>query len=401
MKRFHALLFGVILCLSAQAALTQPALTPITPENAAQIEQIERLGNGVVRELSLSADGERVAAATALGVWEVDLDGDATRARHAVPLLEGQGGASSVAFSPDGSMIASGGDDGSVMVWDAASGEAIERLTHHLYPVGAVEWAGKLIASGDASGMVRLWDTTTWSEYRVFQGTGSVTALRFDSAITQLTAQGGDTITVWDIARSAVLSQHTGSLGLDNPLDVRADTRRVDYAAETGQIRIWDKGVLSASFDQFYDELGDVFFTADGRVGAEGKAPLHLWSLDGDDSDAPPPVISPDGTREATFGNDGVIRLHDRTTGSTIAALYGHIRAINAVAFSPDGRLLASASNDGTIQVWDASVTQDSGSLVVLRGHTSGVSDVAFNPDGSLIASAGFDGTIWLWGVRG
>ena len=84
-------------------------------------------------------------------------------------LIEGQGGAESVAFSPDGSKIAAGGEDNSVMVFDAATGEIIARLENHIYPVSAVAWSadGKWIASGDWSGVVRLWDTSNWSEYRV------------------------------------------------------------------------------------------------------------------------------------------------------------------------------------------------------------------------------------------
>ena len=152
--------------------------------------------------------------------------------------------------------------------------------------------------------------------------------------------------------------------------------------------------------DGFYGELGGVFFTPDGRVGASPLRAPYLWSLNGQPDDSPPPVLSPDGSRLATFGNDGVIHLKDAKTQVEIAALHGHIRAVTGVAFSPDGRLLVSSSNDGTIQVWDATVTQDSGSLVTLTGHNGGVSSVAFNADGTLIASAGYDGTVRLWGIK-
>src|SRR5262249_10894651 len=124
---------------------------------------------------------------------------------HAMQLLEGQGGAESLTFSPDGSMIAAGGDDASVMIFDAASGKPIERLTNHLYPISAIEWSsdGKWIASGDWSGVVRLWNTSTWSEYRTLTTTGQIQWLQFDAALTELIANHDDDNTIWDIATGA------------------------------------------------------------------------------------------------------------------------------------------------------------------------------------------------------
>jgi WD40 repeat protein len=63
-------------------------------------------------------------------------------------------------------------------------------------------------------------------------------------------------------------------------------------------------------------------------------------------------VFSPDGSRVATAGSDGVVRLFDTTSGEQVLALRGHERAVARVAFSPDGTMLASESVDGTVRIW-------------------------------------------------
>jgi WD40 repeat protein len=116
-----------------------------------------------------------------------------------VRLLDGQGGSSSVTFSLDGTQVAAGGDDGSVMVWNADGGDVVARLENHLYPVTAVAWAHNHIASGDPSGVVRVWDTGTWSERLVLPTEDLIRRLFFHTAGTQLTAFSGSTALTWAI----------------------------------------------------------------------------------------------------------------------------------------------------------------------------------------------------------
>ncbi len=395
------------LFLAVSPTVAQTAYPPIRPENAAQVVQIARYGNGVVREMAFSQERSNLAVATTLGVWVVAVpvgaQGLAPLLPQAMTLLEGQGGAESVAFSPDGSMIAAGGDDNSVMVWDTASGEIVTRLEGHIYPVSAVAWAGNYLASGDWSGVVRVWDTQTWSEYRVLTTTGKIERLDFDEALLNLTASMGTKgCEIWSIASAEKLGCAFLELSLDTMIFASREERFARYLPDSAQIQIeWEDEVV-AMLDGFFGELDSVFFSPDGRVGAKLITSTYLiWKGNGTrDDDFPVPVLSPDGTRIATFGNDGVIRLSDAATGEPIAPLHGHIRAVTGVAFSPDGRLLASSSNDGTIQLWDATVTQDSGSLATLTGHNGGVTSVAFNADGTLLASAGYDGTVRLWGIK-
>jgi WD40 repeat protein len=416
-QRFFPQTLIVCLCLTLFTTLTaqaQETYIPITAQNSARISQVERIGNGVPRALTFSADGKRLAIATTLGVWMIDEESQAGEQCRVFQqdigrrcrLYEDQGGAESLAFSPDGKLLVDGGDDNSVMVWEVGSGGAVARMENHIYPVSAVAWSsdGKWIASGDWSGVVRIWDTSNWSEYRVLSTTGKIDMLQFNDISTELTAYHEGDYTIWEIASSSDITPvaRVARVKINDDLVAATNDSIARYATDTGQINISDSsGNTISNLDCFYGELSGVFFTSDGRVGASPLKSSYLWSLNGKPDNQPPPVLSPDRSRLATFGNDGVIHLKDAKTGNEIAALHGHIRAVTDVAFSPDSRLLVSSSNDGTIQIWDATLTQDSGSLATLTGHNGGVSSVAFNADGTLIASSGYDGTARLWGIKG
>jgi WD40 repeat protein len=246
-----------------------------------------------VRAVAWSPDGTQIASAsldTTVRVWNV-ADG-AVR----VTLTGHTDWVFGVTWSPDGTHIASGGTDATVRVWDAASGEEVAVLEGHEDSVTAVAWSpdGALIASGSADQSVRLWDAASYEELAALEEHGDgVTALAW-SPDGMLLASAG-----WDFA-----------------------------------VRIWDLSGGAGAADQ-RAELKAVV--------AEKAGPQAFTSV----------AWSPDGTLIAAGCRDRAIHVWAAASEDEVVVLEGHTDDVFAVAWSPDGTTLLSAALDGTVRAWD------------------------------------------------
>jgi WD40 repeat protein/Flp pilus assembly protein TadD len=274
-----------------------------------------------------------------------------------------------VAFSPDGKYVASGGADGAVRVWDAAGVKPVRTLAGHQKQVYGVAFSpdGRRLASGGEDGTVRVWDVTSGKELISLRGhTHLVYGVAFSPDGRRLASGGGD-------------NQGPGEAKV---WDVREGREVFDLRGHTGQVN-------------------GVAFSPDGRrlASASLDGTIRVWdaltgqavgTLQGHTSGVLCVAFRPDGRRLATGSFDYTVRLWDADTGKTVLTLKGHTRPVRSMAFNPVGTLLASASSDGSssgeVKVWDATAADQD--TVVLRGNEEGCGKVVFSPAGDRLAVA-------------
>ena len=358
-------------------------------------------GDGV-NAVAISPTGDLLASAGADGtvrLWDPST-GQAPRA----PLQadDAIGGASAVAFSPDGRLLASADADGTVRLWDPVTGREIRVLVAETEPLLSTETGplpgvhepvsldvralafsagGTLLASADADGTVRLWDPATGrpvgAPLRAVTGSPpGVIGVAFGPG-SEL-ASVGSIVQLWD----AATGRPTSSAVPEPPSAVSGvafspDGQLLATADADGTVRVWDLATGQPTSAAMLADTGP-----GGRVNAV--------------------AFSPDGQLLASADADGTVRLWDPVTGRSASAPMLAATApgggVNAVAFSPDGQLLASADADGTVRLWDPATGQPVGAaLPVDNGHS--VTGVAFSPDGQLLAASDSDGYVRTWQI--
>jgi WD40 repeat protein len=237
-----------------------------------------------------------------------------------------------VAFSYDGSVIATGGLDYSVHLWDTTTGTFMGRIGQHqniLISV-AISKDGRLVVTGSKDGSERVWDARTGDLLQTFAG-------KVDPGSPLVFAPDG----TWVIAPNA------GNAGTASQWDVRTGTLIKIFKGHTGPVHD-----VTVSFDGKYVATGGDDRSAriwDAQTGRElHKLNLHTLPVRS-------VAFSPNGLRLATGSTDKSIRLWDATTGAPIkkiARIARNAGGIYDLAYSPDGKTLASGHGDGAIRIW-------------------------------------------------
>jgi WD40 repeat protein len=254
----------------------------------------------------------------------------------------------SVAFSPDGNMLASGGDDTAIHVWEVSTGKELLKIEGKQSPINSIAFApdGNTLASGALNGTVFLWDAKTGKEKNRLNGhQGNIQAVVF--------TPDGRTIA------SGSTPRKLGGKWIPDKT-----------------IRMWDvaSGNERLEFDEHKEWVKAIAFSPDGKTLASGGIgnSIPLW--------------------DATTGK--VVRFQPPDKRE-IYVLEGIFPLVLAVAFSPDGMKLASGNfSEHSVRLWETSTGKE---LLSLEGHRSYVYSVAFSPDGKTLASGSADASILIW----
>jgi WD40 repeat protein len=285
----------------------------------------------------------------------------------------------SLAFSPDGRMLATGGDDDS-----------------------------------GPDPTVKLWDTTTGRLSRAWHGGhGTVAALAI-SPDGRTLATGHlvstDNVRIWDTATGRLLTTLTGHADRVRTVAFPRDGGSLATAGSDGTVRLWDvrSWCVRTVFRGHGDTVHAVAYSPDGATlaSAGDNGDLRLWDLRSNKGAPSPPrlfpgrsnlvavAFAPDGKTLAVADDQGTMTVWDLERSTPLRLIQSEGGALCQVTYAPDGDALAAAGKDGLIRLWDPATGQE---LISLAAHRAPIHGLAFSPDGSTLGSVAHDGSVRLW----
>ena len=387
-------------------------------DNFADSRAVGSKHDGRVTSLAMSSDGLIAAAG---------VDGNVTIwssvAQQSMPPIMGDGEIFALAFDASGHRLAVGRADGTIQLFDIVGPvvlEATSRRDAHLGGVMSLAFSpdGKLLASGGADNRVRLWNPESIEPIKDMNGhTATVTDVAFNADGTRIASGSNDkTVQMWDVASGERIGDPMrGHGGLVLSVDFTEDSSDIVSGGNEHTMRLWDATAgqpISTPISSKTGPVTDVAISSNGReivsVGADRT--VRVWNADtgtqidsmsGHTGIVTSVALSPADGTVASASADGTVRLWRRgikdARGTNAITVFDAGRPLTSVAFSPTGNRMAVAGVDGQIVVWDL----PSGQRHLFENKDRAiVYDVAFDPKHDRLTSVSASGHLRMWQLK-
>jgi WD40 repeat protein len=295
---------------------------------------------------------------------------------------EQEQGVFTVAFSPDGKIIVTTEEFGSIQLYNSENRQVLKTLKGHNGRISALAFSldGKKLITGSMDNTAKIWDVASgqleqsllWDveteeakkTYNRMRKRLSVPAVAFSpDGKTVLTSCGDNTAKLWNSQNGQVLKTFVGHTQHVNNVAFAPNGKQVFTISKDSTAKLWDI------------QSGKAIKTFNARNG----------------------IASSNGKKLLTVSSEKNLELWDLVSGKIEKTFIGHTQLINDFAFSPDGKKIVTGSSDKTIKLWDVASAQAEKTFI---GHTGAVNSVAFSPDGKKIISGSSDKTAKLWDIE-
>ncbi|MFQ5636872.1 MAG: hypothetical protein ACE5IR_02620 [bacterium] len=395
MKKNLAILFLLIL----------PCLSKSFGQSA---ELFLKLGHtGPVNSLAFTPNGALLATGSAdntIKIWNTET-GEMLRtlSAHEADIF-------SIALSPNGRTLASAGYDAKLILWDMVQGEILNTIDGHEQPVVSIAISpdGQLVATASRDPVVRVWDISDGRLIFSLAGHyGQVREVAFSPDGRWLASSGDDgTVRIWDLANGTLFRSLKTHKAEVTCVVFSSNYQFLASGSNDSSVHIWNTAnwTLLHVLSEFNAPIKALSFSQDNTLLAAGSgdSSLYVWetdswqlsrSLGGHDSEIVTLAFQPGKNTLVSSGKDGSLRIWDLESGDEFMNLQAQSRNIPAVVFDKDGQL-TSGHEDGSVKIWDVI----SGALQHdVKAHSQQITSLAYSHDGRFLATASPDTTIKIW----
>jgi WD40 repeat protein len=306
-----------------------------------------------------------------------------------------------MAISPRGDIILTGGHEPSIKLWSAASGEALCSLTGHTHLVRSVKISpdGRHGLSGGWDTNICLWDLPSGTCLRILQGhTDYVQEVVFLPGGRQAISASTDrTLRIWDLVDGDCLGELVGHTDTVWSAAVSADGKRAVSASYDNTLRVWDLQAKTntATIPWIKSCTSNLSLSADGKFVLLGAGDNRLWLIDlekgepvrsfsGHSGSINSVQITPNGSWAISGGLDSTLRLWDLSTGRCLRTFQGHTGSVNALSVCTNRALAVSGGSDRTIRLWRLGSGTRSPYITVLPRSAREIIDLSAEVEGVL-----------------